>query len=77
MLYRKWTRTSSGPILGNILSRKKLFKRREEIMIQKFLLEVGFVNPRFYCMPKKQVGFIIATYEGEVFDWGLLSVEAL
>ena len=45
--------------------------------VAKFLLEVGFVSPRFYCMPKKRAGFIIATYEGEVFDWGLLSAEAL
>ena len=45
--------------------------------VAKFLLEIGFVNPRFYCLPKKRVGFIIATYEHEVFDWGLLSAEAL
>ena len=41
------------------------------------MLEVGFVTPRFYGMPKKRAGFIIAMYEGEVFDWGLLSAEAL
>ena len=45
--------------------------------VTKFLLEVGFVYPRFYCMPKKRAGFIIATYEDEVLDWGLLSAEAL
>ena len=45
--------------------------------VTKFLLKVGFVSPRFYCMPKKRARFIIATYEGEVFDWGLLSAEAL
>ena len=28
-------------------------------------------------MPKKRAGFIIATYEGEKFDWGLLLAEAL
>ena len=28
-------------------------------------------------MLKKRAGFIIATYEGENFDWGLLSAEAL
>ena len=28
-------------------------------------------------MPRKRAGFIIATYEGETFDWGLLSAEAL
>ena len=38
----------------------------------KFLLEMGFVTPQFYGM-----AFIIATYEGETFDWGLLSAEAL
>ena len=45
--------------------------------VARFLLEIGFVSPRFYCMPKKRVGFIIAAYEGEGFNWGLLSVEAL
>ena len=45
--------------------------------VARFLLEVGFVSPRFYCMPKKRAGFIIATYEGEIFDWGLLSANAL
>ena len=45
--------------------------------VAKFLLEVGFVSPRFYCMPKKRAGFIIATYEGKKFDWGLLTAEAL
>ena len=45
--------------------------------VAKFMLEVAFVTPRFYSMPKKRVGFIIATYEGETFDWGLLSAEAL
>ena len=38
--------------------------------VAKFLLEVGFVSPRYYCMPKKRAGFIIASYEGEGFDWG-------
>ena len=45
--------------------------------VAKFLLDMGFVSTRFYCMPKKRANFIIATYEGEVFDWGLLSAEAL
>ena len=45
--------------------------------VGKFLLEVAFVSPRFYCMPKKRVGFIISTYEGEVFDWALWTAEAL
>ena len=36
--------------------------------VARFLLEIGFVSPRFYCMPKKRAGFIIATYEGKVFD---------
>ena len=45
--------------------------------VAKFLLEVGFVSPRFYGMPKKRARFIITTYEGEVFDWELLSAEAL
>ena len=37
--------------------------------VAKFLLEVAFVNcPQIYCMPKKRAGFIITTYEGEVFD---------
>ena len=38
--------------------------------------EVAFVTQRFYSMPKKRAGFIIATYEGEKIDWGLLSAEA-
>ena len=45
--------------------------------VAKFLLEVGFVSLRFYCMPKKRAGFIIAAYEGDIFDLGLLSAEAL
>ena len=45
--------------------------------VAKFMLEVAFVTQRFYGMPKKRAGFIIATYEGEKFDWGLLSAEAL
>ena len=45
--------------------------------VAKFMLEVAFVTPRFYGMPKKRAGFIIATYEGEMFYWGLLSTEAL
>ena len=45
--------------------------------VAKFMLEVGFVTAWFYGMPKKRAGFIIATYEGENFDWGLLSAEAL
>ena len=44
--------------------------------VAKFMLEVAFVTQRFYGMPKKRAGFIIATYEGEQFDWGLLSTEA-
>ena len=71
MLYRKWTRTFSGAILENILPRPKLFKRREgriNVFMKwpDFMLEVGFGSPRFYCMPKKRAGFIIATYEGKV-----------
>ena len=82
MLSKKWTRTCSGRISENILPRPKLFKHKggeDEFFheVAKFLLEVGFVSPRFYCMPKKRVDFIIATYEGEIFDWGLLSTEAL
>ena len=45
--------------------------------VAKFILEVAFVTPRFYSMPKKRPRFIIATYEGENFDWGLLSAEVL
>ena len=45
--------------------------------VARFLLEVGFVSPRFYCMPKKRAGFIIAAYEKEDFNWPLLSGEAL
>ena len=45
--------------------------------VAKFMLEVAFVTPLFYDMPKKRAGFIIATYEGETFDWGLLLAEAL
>ena len=36
--------------------------------VAQFLLKKGFINLRFYCMPKKRVGFIIATYEEETFD---------
>ena len=28
-------------------------------------------------MPKKRVGFFIATYEEQTFDWAFLSAEAL
>ena len=45
--------------------------------VAKFLLEVGFISPRLYCMPKKRAGFIIATYERETIDWGCLTKEAL
>ena len=45
--------------------------------VARFLLEIGFVNLRFYCMPKKRAGFIIAAYEDETFNWPLLSAEAL
>ena len=45
--------------------------------IAKFLLEIALFSPRFYCMPKKQAGFITTTYEGEIFDWGFLTAEAL
>ena len=45
--------------------------------VAKFMLEVGFVTPRFYGMPKKRAGFIIATYKGEIFDWGWLLAKAL
>ena len=34
--------------------------------VVKFLLEVSFLSPRFYCMPKKTAGFIISTCEGEM-----------
>ena len=37
--------------------------------VARLLLEVGFVSPRFYCMPKKWARLIIVTYEGENFDW--------
>ena len=43
----------------------------------KFMQEVAFVTQRIYGMPKKRAGFIITTCEGEKFDWGLLSAEAL
>ena len=63
---------------GEYSSSAKAFQTLgEEDEVAKFLLEVGFVSPRFYGMPKKRVGFIIATYEGETFDWGLLLAEAL
>ena len=45
--------------------------------VEKFMLEVAFVTPRFYGMPKKRTSDIIATYQGKIFDWGLLSAEAL
>ena len=36
--------------------------------VTNFLLEVAFISPCFYCMRQKRSGFIISTYEGEVFD---------
>ena len=45
--------------------------------VAKILLQIAFVSPRFHHMPKKRVGFIITTYEGESFDWGLLTADAL
>ena len=45
--------------------------------VARFLLEVGFVSPRFYCMPKRRVVIIIAAYEEEDFNWPLLSAEPL
>ena len=43
--------------------------------VAKFMFEVGFGTLRFNDMPKKRAGFIIAAYEGETFNWGLLSAE--
>ena len=37
--------------------------------VAKFMLEVAFVSPRFYYMPKQRAWFIISTYEGEFFYW--------
>ena len=45
--------------------------------VAKFLQEITFVSPHFYFMPKKRVGFITSTFDGEVFDRDLLTVEAL
>ena len=36
--------------------------------LAKFMLVVAFVSPRFYGMPKQREGFIVSTYEGEIFD---------
>ena len=41
--------------------------------VANFLLEVAYVNPHSYHMPKQKVGFIIATYEGENIDWGYIT----
>ena len=55
------------------------YRGRDEFFheVARFLLEIAFVSPRFYCMPKKRAAFIIVAYEDEEFDWALLSVEAL
>ena len=45
--------------------------------VSKFTLEVTFVSPCFYCMPKTRAGFIISTFDGEVFNGGLLTSEVL
>ena len=45
--------------------------------VVKFLLEVAYVSPRFYFMPKNRAGFIISTYEGGILNWGYLMGEAL
>ena len=46
--------------------------------VARFLVEIGFVSPRFYYMHKKRVaGFIIVTNEEETFEWAFLSAEAL
>ena len=37
-------------------------------LIGKFLLEVAWVSPRSYCMPKYRARFIIATNEGQKID---------
>ena len=36
--------------------------------VAKFLLEVAWVSPRSYCMPKYRARFIIATNEGQKID---------
>ena len=43
---------------------------RDEVFqeVAKFMFEVAFVSPRFYGMPKQREGFIVSTYEGEIFD---------
>ena len=45
--------------------------------VAKFLLDVAFVSPRFYCMCVCSARFIIVTYEGDTIDWGYLNGEAL
>ena len=42
--------------------------------VARFLLDVVYVSPRQYCMPKQRAGFVIATYEGSKFNWGTSQV---
>ena len=70
---QKLTKDGLRSYFGEYLPSAKAYQAqggRDEFFHEgaKFLLEVGFVSPRVYCMPKKRVGFIIATYEGVVFD---------
>ena len=76
MLSRKWTRMCSGHISENTLHWQKHSKHKEG-RTNFFMKWPSFISPQYYRMPKKRAGFIIAAYEGEVFDWELLSAKAL
>ena len=76
MLSRKWTRICSGHISESTLHQQKRSKHKEG-RTNFFMKWPSFISPQYYRMPKKRAGFIIAAYEGEVFDWELLSAEAL
>ena len=41
--------------------------------LAKFLLEVGCLHTNMYGMPKQKLGLIIATFEGQSIDWGVIT----
>ena len=43
----------------------------------KFLLEITYVHPKSYGMPKHKADVIIATYQGNPIDWGFVTGVAL
>ena len=41
--------------------------------VAKFLLEVGCVHTNAYGMPKQKAGIVIATFQGQAIDWGVIT----